>query len=211
MNIHQAQKILEQLKILQTQIGKLNRWHLYHNHVYGVAEIAKRIAQKTPNLDPEKAFVLGLLHDVGKIHQQIEGRFHGVVGFEMMMKQGAEDVALSSLLHTFPFNRLPEYDKVSNTFLGHIEDYEKTLDFAQHKKLDDYDLLVQMADSVVDLRGFVTLEQRAEEAERAHNIKISDEEKQARHELKEYWDKKIHDDIYNLYKEPYWYIQQIAI
>ena len=38
----------------------------YRFHTMGVASAAEKIARHVPNMDPEKAFVLGLLHDYGK-------------------------------------------------------------------------------------------------------------------------------------------------
>ena len=45
--------------------GKMNPG-LWVNHSYNVANAAKIIAEHCDNLDSEKAFVCGLLHDIGR-------------------------------------------------------------------------------------------------------------------------------------------------
>ena len=66
----------------------------YIFHTKGIAAAAKKIAENIPGLNPEKAYVLGLLHDYGKrISERDERYFHGREGYEQMNKHGFYDVA----------------------------------------------------------------------------------------------------------------------
>ena len=64
----------------------------YIHHTVGVAESAYKIAQKC-NLDAEKAYVLGLLHDYGKIQNEKQtGIAHFIIGYDKMMKSELADI-----------------------------------------------------------------------------------------------------------------------
>ena len=49
----------------------------WEQHSEVTAENARRIAQKVPGMNPEKAYVMGLLHDIG--------RREGVTGMRHLM------------------------------------------------------------------------------------------------------------------------------
>ena len=83
MNRCKAQKFISELLKYDLKQGrKKGTWYKFHNHVYGVALMAEKIAEKL-GLDSEKAYILGLMHDCGKIYEMYEKRFHGVIGYEM--------------------------------------------------------------------------------------------------------------------------------
>ena len=66
-------------------------------HYLRVAENAERIASKTPSLNPEKAYILGLPHDYGEFKEQKDRRnFHGTAGYDEMMSLGFDEVARTS-------------------------------------------------------------------------------------------------------------------
>lgn len=74
----------------------------YKFHTQGVAESCYLIATHTSDMDSEKAYVLGLLHDYGKKYPEKElNGFHGRWGYEEMIKMGYPAVARICLTHTF--------------------------------------------------------------------------------------------------------------
>lgn len=202
MNLQSALEIIEKLKAMRLAQGKADGWLAYKNHIYGAAEIARRIALHIPSLDSEKAYILALLHDCGKFEQSRQQRFHGIIGYEEMLALGEPNIARSSLLHTFPFNRLPPYSECHDLYFNRWEDYETTAAYIAQNPINEYDLLVQMADNISDYRGFVTIEDRAAGVEYFHHTKIDEETLLPRRQLKEYFDQKTKIDIYSLFTQP---------
>lgn len=170
-------------------------WYLYHNHIYGVAEIAKEIASRTTDLDPQKAYFMGLLHDIGKIRENVFNRHHGIIGYEML-KDIDKDIAGVCITHMFGTNTNPKFD---NNFFGKQDDYNFISNYLKNNQLTEYDKLIQCCDTLADSRGFVTIEQRAQDYEKRHGMKLPQGALEPRIKLKESFDKKIGVDIYSLY------------
>ncbi|MFV0626331.1 MAG: HD domain-containing protein [Alphaproteobacteria bacterium] len=172
-----------------------NTWHLYEDHVLNVAKVAKILAGKL-GLDENKAYLMGLLHDIGKIEEEKTKRFHGIIGYEMFIEKD-KDIARACLLHMFPNNVITE-----KQFFGKREDYEFTLNFAKNTSLSDYDNLICLADSLGAYDGFITIEERAIDAIRRRNLDSSPEFLQKVIEpyikIKQYFDEKLNDDVYKI-------------
>ncbi len=104
------------------------------------------IAIKTKILNPEKAFVLGLLHDYGKrISERKANIFHGIEGYNAMLSFGYPDVAKICLTHTF------QNENFNEKTLGYPSDWmieaKKILSVLAY---DDYDRLIQFCDKLSD-------------------------------------------------------------
>ena len=77
LSITQAQEMIDTLKNEEIALGRDPKtWYTYHNHVYGVAEVAKKIASKIPTMDAERVYVMGLLHDICRTQDDRNQRFH---------------------------------------------------------------------------------------------------------------------------------------
>lgn len=175
-------------------------WYKFYNHVYGVGCLAQKIAEHIEDLNPEKAWILGVMHDAGKIHERLEQRFHGLIGYDFF-KDKDDEIARISLTHTFHFNRIPPYEKVERMFFGKKEDYDFVKDFLTNNSVDEYDKLIQMCDSLANCSGYVTLEQRGEEFSQRYGIPVPDYMIEGAYKLKDYFDKRLGFDIYSLYSE----------
>lgn len=175
-------------------------WYRFHNHVYGTALLAEKIAQRLGNIDPERAYVLGLLHDVGKIREEIERRFHGLIGFDIL-KNKDKQAARVCLSHTFFNNVLPEYVDVEAAFFRRREDYDFAADYFSKNPADWYDRLIQLCDCLANCNGLVTLEERRKEyIQRYRRLMPSyvyDEAKKMKH----YFDEKLGADAYSVFSE----------
>lgn len=201
IDIKNAKAFIEEIRGYAIKKGrKPGTWYQFHNHVYGVAEVAKLIAEKTTNLNPERAYVLGLLHDAGKIQEEFDRRFHGLLGYEKLKDRDA-DAARASMLHMFPHNKIPPYEEVSAMFFDKHEDYAFVKAYADTHPINDYDRLIQLADCLSDSRGIVTMEQRAADFARRHQCEISMTMFEPRMQLKHYFDDKIGDNIYDLFNK----------
>lgn len=174
-------------------------WYKFYNHVFGVALIAEKLAKKL-GLDSEKAYVLGLMHDCGKIHEAYENRFHGVIGYEMF-KDTDKDIARVSVTHSFYDNLLPEGHAMDRYFYGNEEDKLFVIEYMTTNKVTEYDRIIQLCDGLANCNGLVTLEERAEEFASRYNFKMPEYIVENSHRLKQYFDKKLGFDVYNFFEE----------
>lgn len=171
--------------------------HIYRFHSQGVANIAERIAAQTVYLNPEKAYVLGLLHDYGKKNPERKiDYFHGLCGYNEMLELGYPEVARICLTHSFHSHKISDEDtNYPSHWLDQVREVIKDLSF------DDYDKLIQICDMFVEEQNIVTYEYRI--AGITSRYGMSEEQRQnllSRVEpIKDYFDQKCGLDIYTLF------------
>lgn len=168
----------------------------FRDHCAMVADIAEKIAAKTAYLNSEKAYVLGLLHDCGRyVDEPNLKKHHGVAGYKLMMEKGYPDIAKVCITHNvlcdvFEYNNLPK-DADERQF---FKDYISGIDY------DDYDLLIQLADSLNNCGKNMTIEKRYEDVSKRY--KMSPESLAAHlmsaNRIKKYFDEKCSRDVYAL-------------
>ena len=201
LSVTDAQEMIDELKNYEISMGRNPKtWYTYHNHVYGVAQIAKKIAAKISTMDPDRLYVMGLLHDICRTEDDRLQRFHGILGYEKLLQIDSE-VARACLLHTFPWNTLSPYAECEKLFFYNEQDYLLTSNFIKNNPPKEEDYLIQLCDGLANKNGFVTIEQRAQEImerhKRLHIAGFMNVEKV--NELKRYFDNKIHGNIYDLF------------
>ena len=173
----------------------------YVFHTIGIAEMARKIALRTGYLNPEKAYVLGLLHDYGKKYdERSEGIFHVRAGYEEMMRLGYSDVARICLTHSFPSPDFDDKDYTSykQEWLTWAHDCLKDVVY------DDYDRLIQFCDIHFEALNIVSIDERIKGICRRYGLKI-EQLKNLRDNafrLKAYFDKKCGGDVYELLNIP---------
>lgn len=198
LSVEQARKLITELKEREISLGRQpETWYTYENHITGVANVAKTIALRIPNMNADEIYISALLHDICRTEESRQQRFHGILGYEKL-KDIDEKSARSALLHMFPWNKLPEYGKCSQIFFNKKDDYDFIINYINTHKITDADLLIQLADSLANKNGIVTLEQRAKEYSERHGIEIPKEMIEPRYKLKSYFDTKVGCDIYGL-------------
>ena len=125
-------------------------------HSQRVAEAAQAIAEHLPGLDPDAAYVLGLLHDMGR-REGVTGMRHVVDGYRYLAALGYEDAARINLPHSFAVKDVRaifgDWDCTADE-LHFIEAYLAGIEY------DDYDRLIQLCDSLAMAEGFVLMEKR---------------------------------------------------
>lgn len=178
---------------------KQETWYFYYNHVYGVALIAEKIAQKL-GLDSERAFVLGLLHDCGKLYEERQKRFHGIIGYEIM-KNIDEKLALIALNHSYFYHKIEPYEEINGRYFNNKKDYDLTCQLLKKHPYDDYDLLIQFCDALANRDGFVTLEARIEEFLSRHPEGLPSFQQKYIMSLKRYFENKLGYSPYDLFDE----------
>jgi putative nucleotidyltransferase with HDIG domain len=125
------------------------------NHSRYVALCAEKIAAAC-GMDGEKAYVLGLLHDIGR-REGVKHLGHVYDGWVYLNRQGYPDAARICLTHSFNTGRLEDY-------IGRFdisEDRQRTLRAALDAcEFDDYDRLIQLCDAMAGPEGVMGLEKR---------------------------------------------------
>ena len=164
-------------------------------HSYNVARAAACIAEKIVYLDSQTAYILGLLHDIGR-------RFgvghikHVYDGMMYMEELGYFDVAKVCLTHSFPIKNIASYNGAFDLPPDKIQCLEHRLQTVEY---DDYDRLIQLCDAIGAADGFCVLEVRLIEVAIRNGINQYSVEKWKQFiYLKHYFDEKCHEDIYTL-------------
>lgn len=134
---------------------------LWDDHCRYVGQAARAIAERIPELDPEKAQVLGMLHDIGRRFGST-GNLHISDGYDFMMELGCPEVARICLTHSFP------YQDIDSCFGSWNVDPERDGNSARKRMgellsqitYDKYDRLIQLCDALAMGTGFCLLEKR---------------------------------------------------
>jgi len=174
--------------------GKMNPG-LWVRHSRNVAEAAGRIAESCGRLDAEKAFVCGLLHDIGR-RTGIAAMRHIIDGYDYAISKGWEEVARVCLTHSFPIKDI-EYDIGKKDITG--EQYAFIRDYLNRIEYDDYDRLIILCDALADAEGFCILEKRFVDTARRYGIfPFSVDRWNKTFEYKSYFEKMLGRSVYAL-------------
>lgn len=133
------------------------------DHSRTAAHCAEKIAAAC-GLDLDKAFVLGLLHDIGR---RFGKRHLGHVsdGYSYMMELGYDEVARICLSHSFNDQSLESYIGHRDTTPEETALIETNLAAMVY---DEYDRLIQLCDSLADASGVVDIEERMNDVKRRY-------------------------------------------
>lgn len=125
-------------------------------HSRYVAEACKNIASRCKGLSGEKAYVLGLLHDIGR-YAGVSSEKHLIDGYRYCAARGWKKAAQICISHAF---MIQDINTSIGTFDVSGEDYLFMKDFVENAVYDDYDRLVQLCDALAMPTGFCLLEKR---------------------------------------------------
>lgn len=135
-------------------------------HSLSVARNAGLIAEKISGMDRERAYVLGLMHDIGR-RAGVKGILHIFDGYDYMQSIGQSEIARICLTHSFP-------SKDPKTFLGKYDCSEEQLsflsDFLTQTQFDDYDILIQLCDAISLPNGACIMEKRFVDVAMRHGL-----------------------------------------
>lgn len=145
---------LEEANIIISERKKVSdgKWF---SHSECVAKAAYAIANHM-GMNAEKAYVMGLMHDIGRSFT--DGQFqHIKAGYEYMSECGYIEIARICLTHSFPVQDI-------YTYVGKIdipeEEQIKYQDMLKREKYNSYDRLIQLCDSVSVENGYVIPEKK---------------------------------------------------
>ena len=165
------------------------------NHSRVVAMCAEKIAKACPGMNPEKAYVVGLLHDIGRKFG-VKHFGHIYDGYTYMDAMGYGAAARICLSHSFCIQRIEDY-------IGNFDvtkEQQKVVEDALYSlTFDDYDLLIQLCDSIGAAEGVVSMEERMGDVKRRYGSYPQD--KWDRNlELRSIFEQKSGRDLYEILK-----------
>ena len=134
-------------------------------HSMNVGVAARNIAEKIPGMDPAKAYIVGLLHDIGRRVGIVDIPTHVYEGYRYCMENGWDEVARICMTHSY-LRMKDEFGYDPET-----ENERAIKDFIMNcGEPDDYDKLIQLCDSLATDYGFVILEKRFVDVTRRYGI-----------------------------------------
>ncbi|MBR6595599.1 MAG: HD domain-containing protein [Oscillospiraceae bacterium] len=162
------------------------------DHSRVAARCAERIAAAA-GMDREKAYVLGLLHDIGRKFG-IYHMPHIYNGYQYMISLGYYAVARVCLSHSFSTQDFRTYIgkfDVSEAQLHEVENWLSEMEY------DDYDRLVQLCDCLAGSEGVVDMEARMLDVKRRYGS-YPQEKWDNNMALRAYFEAKCGRDIYEI-------------
>ena len=142
-------------------------------------------------MDGERAYVLGLLHDIGRKFG-VRHLGHVADGYTYMKSLGYDEAAKICLTHSFNSRTLKEYigkiDVSSEELAMITEELAKTV-------YDDYDRLIQLCDALAGAEGVLDIEARMNDVKQRYGS-YPQEKWDANIKLKRYYEEKMQQDLY---------------
>lgn len=168
---------------------------IWISHSYNVALLAEKIASKA-NMDSERAYVVGLLHDIGRRNGTMQAR-HALEGFNYLMGFGFEDGAKICMTHTFQYK---DIEAIYDTWDCTAEEKQFIKNYLEDITYDDYDKLIQLCDALSLANGYCYAEKKMVNSVLNFGFKETTANKwKSILELKDYFDAMICGDVYSLF------------
>lgn len=162
------------------------------DHSRVAAQCARKIAAAA-GMDPDKAYVLGLLHDIGRKFG-VRHLGHVYDGYRYMLELGYGAAARICLTHSFNLPALDAYIGNRDIPAEQQRELERLLSKLEY---DDYDRLIQLCDSLASAGGVVDMEERMLDVKRRYGS-YPQEKWDANMALKAYFGQKTGRDLYEL-------------
>ena len=167
----------------------------WEQHSLVAADNARIIAEKVPGMDAEKAYVMGLLHDIGR-RVGVTGMRHIVDGYNYLLSIGQTELAPICITHSYPI-------KDPELFAGKkdctAEEKELVQAVLDNRAYDDYDRLIQLCDAISLPTGACIMEKRFVDVVMRHGMFAYTVDKWKKYiEIKKYFDSLCGCNIYSL-------------
>lgn len=164
---------------------------LWGNHCRVAAHCAEKIALECDDLDSNKAYILGLLHDIGRKFG-LRHLGHVSDGYTHMMSLGYDEVARICLTHSF--NNLSTDEYIGN-FDTTNDELKMIQDALKAVTMDDYDRLIQLCDALAGAEGVLDIEERMLDVKRRYGS-YPQSKWNSNLALKKYFEDKMGKDVY---------------
>lgn len=181
---------------LLLEAGKLNPGP-WTDHCRTAGACARKIAERCKDLNGDRAYAMGLLHDIGR-REGVMDMKHIICGYRFMKAMGYVDIARICLTHSFPYKNIKSYNGKNDC------SEEETIfikDFLEQREYDDYDRLIQLCDAVSFPKGPTYIEKRLVDVVMRRGFNdLTIPKWKAFFDLKAYFDEKAGEDIYKIIK-----------
>ncbi len=157
------------------------------------AHCAEKIAEACEGMDAEKAYILGLLHDIGRKFG-VRHLGHVSDGYSYMMSLGYDEAARICLTHSFNNMATEEY-------IGRFDTTDEELELIQSELRkavpDDYDRLIQLCDALAGSEDVMNIEDRMNDVKRRYGS-FPQSKWDSNLRLKAYFEEKARKCVYDL-------------
>ena len=174
---------------------------MWGEHSRTAAYIAETIADACDDLDGESAFVMGLLHDIGRKFG-VSGLKHVVDGYVYMTELGEEGIAKICLTHSFNNRKLNEY--IGRIDIS-VQQQEWLSSYLKVVQYDDYDRLIQLCDALAGNGHVMKLEERMLDVKKRYGY-YPQAKWDTNFKLKEYFERKTGWNLYELLQKETWHL-----
>lgn len=148
-------------------------------------------------MNPYIAYILGLLHDIGRRRVGIVGMRHSIDGYTYAIEKGYDLVGRICLSHV-AFRHNNKVIIVGN-WNGTKEEYKFIVDYLSKIEENDYDRLIKLCDYISLPNGFCLMEKRiVDMAIRGGVTEYTVPRWKSTFEIKRYFEKKIGKSIYKV-------------
>lgn len=173
-------------------------WIGWESHSRNVAKVAERVAEAA-GMDADKAYALGLLHDIGKsVSTPDENMTHHLTGYDILMERGMPEAARVAITHTFYEGQEMDHFwdiMARNGIAGRTQELLRA-----YQPFDDYDRLIQLADNMAPSSGITTIAERFCDVLTRHVLPGPGKNIEALDALKKYFDEKCGRNVYQLFE-----------
>lgn len=174
------------------------------NHSRVAAHCAEKIAFECTDMDSDKAYILGLLHDIGRKFG-VRHMGHVSDGYSYMMSLGYDEVAQICLTHSFNNQTTDEY-------IGKFDTTDEELQMIQDTLasivMNEYDRLIQLCDALAGAEGVLNIEDRMRDVKRRYGS-YPQAKWDSNLALKKHFEEKTGKDIYEVVEKDSFRLQNI--
>ncbi|MEJ7653688.1 MAG: HD domain-containing protein [Chloroflexia bacterium] len=130
-------------------------------HVEFAALAARIVAERHPGIEAERAYVLGLLHDIGRRAGGLGAANvrHLLDGFVFMRDEGFEACAHVCLTHSFP-SPIKDVGAFASSWDCPLEERDFVQSYLNGIEYSTYDRLIQLCDALAEPSGYCLIEKR---------------------------------------------------
>jgi len=168
---------------------------IWEDHSRVVARVAETIAGKC-GLDTEKAYILGLLHDIGRF-AGVRKLYHVYAGYKLLKSKGYLEAAEICISHSFPLQDINEYFGANDCT---PEETDVINTHLSGMTFTEYDKLIQLCDSMGASGGVTLMQVRWIDVIRRYGFaELTLQKLDALLALKEHFDELCGMNIYDLF------------
>ena len=206
MEIEQGSKIIDVAKRISEGLARMTMAGKIDGQVqdlrYEINKDCKLEILTFDSLDGKKAYVLGLVHDIGRRAREHVGLRHIIEGYNYLKCLGYDEEARVCLTHTFYARNLviPNLTKKNTNLTRNEIDF--IADYINKNGFNIYDKILQIADNMGSASGINTIERRRTESMLRYGITdISEKNLQGIFNVQAEIEEKLGASIYYLFPE----------